>query len=311
MGWFNLIDESIPEPNKNHQGDYVAESELTPEDPAIVRERAVARGRLAAVLDFAGLGIGDPACDTITFGGELANLNVNPIVAAGTAISAGAVQTRRDGVNGYIAVSESIGPSNGNRYTLTFPAGQLPPVNAFWSVTMYDAQDFYLVPNPINRYSVGDRTRGLQFDPDGGLTLAVQHEAPANAANWLPAPAGRFYCVLRLYHPQDGVRGWRRGDSLRQIVWKKVARTGQLVSRETVGSGSQELWLDWADTLAAGRGAEGLELRLSRMTRWVLEAEQRALPYAFRMNGREFAPSAGAAHQAACLRALALFGARA
>ena len=84
----------------------------------------------------------------------------------------------------------------------------MPPAEAFWSVTLYDA-DRYLYANPLRRHAIGDRTRGLRRDPDGGLTLLVQHEAPADQANWLPAPAGRFYLILRLYRPREDARGWR------------------------------------------------------------------------------------------------------
>lgn len=92
-------------------------------------------------------------------------------------------------------------------YRLRFEPGDLPPAEAFWSVTLYDA-DRFLYPNPLQRHAIGDRTPRLQRDPDGGLTLRIgQREVPG--ANWLPAPAGRFYLILRLYHPRDGVRGWR------------------------------------------------------------------------------------------------------
>jgi hypothetical protein len=89
------------------------------------------------------------------------------------------------------------------RYTLTF--GQDPPVDAFWSVTMYDLPDFYLVANPIDRYSIGDRTAGLRRDSDGSLTILIQHEQPADTSNWLPAPAAPFRPILRLYQPQPAV----------------------------------------------------------------------------------------------------------
>jgi hypothetical protein len=87
-------------------------------------------------------------------------------------------------------------------YTLTFQ--QPPPVDAFWSLTMYDTPDYYLVANPINRYSIGDRTPGLNYSPDGALTIVMQHERPddpGEAANWLPTPAGDFRPILRLYQP--------------------------------------------------------------------------------------------------------------
>lgn len=89
------------------------------------------------------------------------------------------------------------------RYRLRFAADALPPVDAFWSITMYDARDYMLVDNPIDRYAIGDRTPGLQRDADGGLTLQVQHAPPDDPANWLPAPAGAFYLCLRAYMPRE------------------------------------------------------------------------------------------------------------
>lgn len=93
-------------------------------------------------------------------------------------------------------------------YQLRFEPGDLPPVDAFWSITMYDA-DRFLVPNPLQRYSIGDRTSGLQPDPDGGLTLLLGHAQPDDIRNWLPAPAGAFYVILRMYCPREEVRSWR------------------------------------------------------------------------------------------------------
>jgi hypothetical protein len=92
------------------------------------------------------------------------------------------------------------------RYELRF--AEPPPCEAFWSVTMYDAQDFYLVRNPIARYSIGDRTRGLQTGDDGSLTIVLQHDepdTPAGRANWLPTPAGPFRPVLRVYEPGEAL----------------------------------------------------------------------------------------------------------
>ena len=90
-----------------------------------------------------------------------------------------------------------------NRYTLRFT--EPPPVDAFWSITMYDLPDFYLVANPIGRYSVGDRTPGLRRAPDGSVTISIQHDRPADTANWLPAPAAPFRPILRLYQPRPAV----------------------------------------------------------------------------------------------------------
>jgi hypothetical protein len=94
-----------------------------------------------------------------------------------------------------------------NRYTMRFEKGALPPVDGFWSLTMYDGKTFFMVENPQKRYSIGSRTPGLQFAPDGSLTLYVQHESPGSdkEANWLPAPAGKFDVHLRTYIPQKAL----------------------------------------------------------------------------------------------------------
>jgi hypothetical protein len=93
-----------------------------------------------------------------------------------------------------------------NTYALRFEPGQLPPVNAFWSLTMYDLPASLLVANPINRYLVNSSMLPqFERDADGGLTLLVQNESPGadKEANWLPAPPGPFWLVLRLYWPKD------------------------------------------------------------------------------------------------------------
>jgi hypothetical protein len=95
--------------------------------------------------------------------------------------------------------------TGGHAYRLAFAPGQLPPVDAFWSLTMYRRDPYPLVPNPIHRYAIGDRTRGLVADPDGSLTIRIQHRQPSKAArvNWLPAPPGPFHMMLRLYVPRQ------------------------------------------------------------------------------------------------------------
>jgi hypothetical protein len=85
-------------------------------------------------------------------------------------------------------------------YVMHFPAGQLPPNNGFWSLTMGDAQNRF-VPNPINRYSVSERT-GLVSNADGSVDIYIQNGAPAgHESNWLPAPSGNFILWLRVYVP--------------------------------------------------------------------------------------------------------------
>jgi hypothetical protein len=95
--------------------------------------------------------------------------------------------------------------SGAHDYVLHFAAGGLPPVDAFWSVTLYGADHFF-VANPINRYAIGDRTQGLQYGADGSLDIYLAHDAPAgHQANWLPTPTGSFSLSLRLYLPKPSV----------------------------------------------------------------------------------------------------------
>ncbi len=90
-----------------------------------------------------------------------------------------------------------------DRYVVHFAAGQLPPARYFWSLTMYN-QAFYLVPNSINRYEIGNRTAGLKYNSDGSLDIYIQSTAPAgHESNWLPSPtSGQFQVTLRLYGPK-------------------------------------------------------------------------------------------------------------
>ena len=90
-------------------------------------------------------------------------------------------------------------------YTITFPAGQLPPVNAFWSVTMYDGKTQFLIKNPINRYLINSpMLPNMKKNADGSLTLYIQKDSPGadKESNWLPAPNDLIYLVLRLYYPK-------------------------------------------------------------------------------------------------------------
>jgi hypothetical protein len=90
------------------------------------------------------------------------------------------------------------------KYVMSFPAGQLPPVEGFWSLTMYNA-DYFFVANPINRYSISAR-QDLKKNSDGSVDLYIQNESPGadKESNWLPAPAGKFILMLRMYWPNEG-----------------------------------------------------------------------------------------------------------
>jgi len=101
-----------------------------------------------------------------------------------------------------------------NRYVMRFEKGQFPPVNGFWSLTMYDG-DFFFVDNPLNRYTLSARNK-FRADADGSVTLYLQNENPGpdKESNWLPAPKGRFIPMLRLYWPKE------KAPSLLDGSWK-------------------------------------------------------------------------------------------
>ena len=100
----------------------------------------------------------------------------------------------------------------------------------------------------------------------------------------------------------DGVRPWRRGDSMRQVAWKKVARSGELISRETAGSSQQQLWIDWD---AAHTG--DIELRLSRLAAWVEQAERDGRVWGLRLPGQDLSPAQGESQRREALDRMALW----
>ena len=93
--------------------------------------------------------------------------------------------------------------SGEKKYVIRFEKGQLPPVNGFWSLTMYDA-DYFFVDTKLNRYNLSQRNR-FKTNPDGSVDLYIQHESPGKdkESNWLPAPAGDFVLMMRLYWPKE------------------------------------------------------------------------------------------------------------
>ena len=111
--------------------------------------------------------------------------------------------------------------SGANNYTYRFQPGQLPPVNAFWSLTMYQLPSSLLVANPINRYLINSpMLNSLSKDPDGGITLYVQNSSPGpgKEANWLPAPQSPFRLVLRLYWPRpEALNGQWKAPRLQKV----------------------------------------------------------------------------------------------
>jgi hypothetical protein len=112
-----------------------------------------------------------------------------------------------------------------NRYTMTFPKGGLPPNEAFWSLTMYDGKTQLLVANPLKRYLINSAMESsLKRNPDGSITLYVQADSPGagKESNWLPAPKGPFYTVLRIYQPKPEVQnGTWKAPQLRRVETSK------------------------------------------------------------------------------------------
>ena len=109
---------------------------------------------------------------------------------------------------GYQADAHGRPFDGARRYTITFAPGGLPPVSAFWSITVYDA-DKHLYANEIDRYVISSRhIAQMNPDSDGGVTIDLQHEAPApgRVANWLPCPPGPFGLTFRTYFPAESIR---------------------------------------------------------------------------------------------------------
>lgn len=111
--------------------------------------------------------------------------------------------------------------ASSHRYELRFKAAELPPVHAFWSLTMYELPESALVSNPLDRYLINSSMLPtLERDPDGGLTIYVQRDSPGRdkESNWLPAPDGPFWLVMRLYWPkEEALRGEWKPPALRRV----------------------------------------------------------------------------------------------
>lgn len=134
-----------------------------------------------------------------------------------------------------------------SRYSVTFPAGGLPPARGFWSLTLYNEHHFFH-PNDLQRYSLGTKNKNLRLDPDGSLTLYASAEPPDDpglAGNWLPAPQAEFSLYLRAYWPDDaivrapGPRRWlgESTDNRQLRVNRRTRRPelGQNAPREPAG----------------------------------------------------------------------------
>jgi len=161
----------------------------------------------------------------------------------------------------------------------------------------------------VTRFPLGLFRAWSYWQPDARVLV---YPFPESAAPPLPVIGGDEGVGSGAAGSDDfaGIRSYQPGDPMRHLAWRQIARFdpalgGQLVTKHFEGGAAAELCLDYARLPAE----LDMEARLSRLTRWVLDAEQRALPYAFRLGPLRLAPALGDAHRAACLEALALFGA--
>ncbi|QDT68772.1 Proton-gated ion channel precursor [Planctomycetes bacterium MalM25] len=126
-------------------------------------------------------------------------------------------------------------------YVLKLGEADLPPVNAFWSLTMYESQSKALVENPISRYQISSSMLpSLARDSDGGVTIRIQHKSPGEeqVKNWLPAPEGPFYMVMRLYRPKPAAYD---GTWSPPLVWRKERNTEPVVTKPDGAETAEEV----------------------------------------------------------------------
>jgi uncharacterized protein (DUF58 family) len=241
---------------------------------------------------------------------NLAHLVLNPVRAAGVFAGQEAVfelQIRNPSARARYAILADIAGSGEPRHALDVPAGAsatlrlaLPSEHRGW----LEAPRLTL----ITRFPLGLFQAWSYWRPD---LRALVYPFPEEGAPPLPTASSSDSDGPGGAGEDDfaGVRPYQPGDPLRRLAWRQIARLdpqdgGQLATKHFEGGAREQLVLD----LASLPPQLDLELRLSRMTRWVLDAESRALPYAFRLGADSFEAAAGLAHQSACLRALALYG---
>jgi len=200
-------------------GKTIDASKLSPEMKA-----AIEQGIADAWADFAGL-TKEFDAGKVTSGdvfGTREYLKNNYLYRMGAAVLGIYGNSKLEAMYPVYAVDEAKQKLDGaNRYTVHFAPGQLPAVNAFWSLTMYELPASLLVANPINRYLINSpMLPQLKRDGDGGLTLLIQNESPGKdkEANWLPAPKGPFVMYMRLYWPkQEAVEGKWTAPPLKRV----------------------------------------------------------------------------------------------
>ena len=186
-----------------HVGDVFDLDAQPPQLQAAIAE-GVAEGRSRIEAEYDRLdGVGRKGWVYTANGGAY---GVNYLLRAGVAAWGLGMNLPEDAIYPSLSTDSEGRPLDGaHDYVLRFEAGELPPVDGFWSITAYDA-DGYFIPNPIERYALGDRS-GLVEGPDGAIEILVQSESPGpeSEANWLPVQEGSFNLMLRLYAPQPSI----------------------------------------------------------------------------------------------------------
>lgn len=136
---------------------------------------------------------------------DMGNFKTNYTLRAGIASGFGAGNLKEDALYWWLFDNETGIPYSGtNNYLLNFPTNNTPPVNGFWSVTIYDS-DGHFVPNPLNQYTITSHSGNPEYNTDGSFDIYIQNRSPGadKESNWLPAPSGEFVLIMRLYWPQE------------------------------------------------------------------------------------------------------------
>ena len=186
-----------------------SDEQFAPDKFSAEQQRAIETGLAEARAFLVGTRFLGNAVDGWTYPGPtLGNFGTDYLVRAITARVGLAALPREEAMYMQPTGDTGNGIYDGRRgWQLHFDAGKLPPVNAFWSLTMYERMPdgrSYFTQNPINRYSIGDRTAGLKTNADGSLDIWIGHDdpGPERVSNWLPAPAGPCNLWLRAYLPR-------------------------------------------------------------------------------------------------------------
>lgn len=181
------------------------DSKLTPEQKQVINQ-SVLKSQKIIVTEFQKEPLAKVANGWLIINNTVGKYGTHYLLRAAIAYGGLGANLPEDAVYPMARTDYKGEPLDGTyKYIIHFEKDQLPPVKGFWSLTMYNNQQFF-VENPINRYAIGNRNQ-LKFNPDGSLDIYIQNESPGaeKESNWLPAPKGLFNVMMRLYAPQAPV----------------------------------------------------------------------------------------------------------